>query len=670
MSFNEIKSDLKISYNSANENIINDFYNTVLSKSVKYDRISGYFNSTSLAIAAYGMDKFVKNGGHMRLLCSAELDKEDLESINTAYELKNKINDKFNEDYDELEDEFIKNHVKMVGWLVANGYLEIKIGVNKKKNKFLKNGILHSKIGILYDEEDNFLSFDGSVNETAFGWSNNIESFKVFYSWKNPEYIEPDIQDFEDFWNNNNDSLEVFEIPEATKNKLIEIAPKNTMELEEIKRITGKAKQKPKLRSYQTEAIDKWVENNKKGILSMATGTGKTFTALSCFDLLIKEKQKLLTIIVCPQKHLINQWKRSLSIFYEDNILIASGDNKHWKKEIISMISNLESDIYEYGVILTTFNTFSSEEFIGRIKLYEDEMLLMVDEVHGIGSNEFRKGLLNEYTYRLGLSATPEIEDDFERNEFLYEYFNGIIYNYDLEDAIKNGFLCHYNYYPIFIDLNDDELEKYLYYSTKIAYFFNKKHLSHDDEKKLNSYLINRRNIINNAKEKMEYLKKFLIEHKDISDLIIYCTGKQLPKIQEMLNNMNISNKKFTGEESTSQRDKILKLFSKKYFQVLVAIKCLDEGVDVPSTQSAILMASTLNTRQHIQRRGRILRKDKNKTMANIYDLIIFPNLKNQSESVKSIFLNEKVRYDEYVRLAENYPECSKKFIDKWEEII
>lgn len=442
------------------------------------------------------------------------------------------------------------------------------------------------------------------------------------------------------------------------------------MELEEIKRITGKAKQKPKLRSYQTEAIDKWIENNKKGILSMATGTGKTFTALSCFDLLIKEKQKLLTIIVCPQKHLINQWKRSLSIFYEDNILIASGDNKHWKKEIISMISNLESDIYEYGVILTTFNTFSSEEFIGRIKLYEDEMLLMVDEVHGIGSNEFRKGLLNEYTYRLGLSATPEIEDDFERNEFLYEYFNGIIYNYDLEDAIKNGFLCHYNYYPIFIDLNDDELEKYLYYSTKIAYFFNKKHLSQDDEKKLNSYLINRRNIINNAKEKMEYLKKFLIEHKDISDLIIYCTGKQLPKIQEMLNNMNISNKKFTGEESTSQRDKILKLFSKKYFQVLVAIKCLDEGVDVPSTQSAILMASTLNTRQHIQRRGRILRKDKNKTMANIYDLIIFPNLKNQSESVKSIFLNEKVRYDEYVRLAENYPECSKKFIDKWEEII
>lgn len=138
MSFNEIKSDLKISYNSANENIINDFYNTVLSKSVKYDRISGYFNSTSLAIAAYGMDKFVKNGGHMRLLCSAELDKEDLESINTAYELKNKINDKFNEDYDELEDEFIKNHVKMVGWLVANGYLEIKIGVNKKKEQVFK----------------------------------------------------------------------------------------------------------------------------------------------------------------------------------------------------------------------------------------------------------------------------------------------------------------------------------------------------------------------------------------------------------------------------------------------------------------------------------------------------------------------------------------------------
>lgn len=257
----------------------------------------------------------------------------------------------------------------------------------------------------------------------------------------------------------------------------------------------------------------------------------------------------------------------------------------------------------------------------------------------------------------------------------VYDYFNGIIYDYDLENAIQKGFLTRYNYHPIFVDLNNEEMELYKDYTYKISIILQKKKKTLLDEKRLNTLLIKRRDVINNAEDKFAHLHTFLKDQEDIKDLIIYCTGKQLPKVQNILDEFDISNHKFTGEESTkkingkSERDRILELFSKGYYQSLVAIKCLDEGVDVPSTQTAFLMASTLNSRQHIQRRGRVLRKSPGKSKANIYDLIIFPKLKGESNSVKTIFKNEQKRYDEYADLADNSSECSQKFLKKWEEI-
>ena len=315
------------------------------------------------------------------------------------------------------------------------------------------------------------------------------------------------------------------------------------------------------------------------------------------------------------------------------------------------------------------------EERIDKINYYDGAIFLIIDEVHGIGALEFRKGLLQDkYDYRLGLSATPEIKDDFERTDLVYDYFGGIVYEYSLEKAIKNGFLTHYNYHPEFVNLNESELEDYKYYTSKIANLLNNPKLTLKDEKILNGYLKHRRDIINNAEEKYKYLRDFLEENTDIKDLIIYCTGEQLPEVRKMLDELDISNHKFTGEESTkivngeSERDKILRLFKNGHYQVLIGIKCLDEGVDVPSTQTAILMASTLNSRQHIQRRGRVLRKSPGKDGAEIYDLIVFPNIKNESDSIKAILENERARYDEYANLADNFSECSRDFMNKWEE--
>lgn len=671
MSFKDVDSIIKPSYNSANEDLVEKFYNIVLSESVKYDRISGFFNSTSLAIAANGVDKFIKNNGKMRLICGAKLDKEDLRSINNSEELKDLINEEFLRDYNSIENEIIKNHVKILGWMIANNYLDIKIGINRKFEGDYSNSMLHSKMGIMYDEYGDSILFNGSVNETAYGWKGNIESLKVFKSWKNSEFMEDDIRDFEDYWAGLNPSLEIFDVPEATKNKLIEIAPKSKEDVLSLKFVS-----KPKLREYQNEALSNWINNNYHGIFSMATGTGKTITALSCFDYLNNKKPKLLTVIVCPQKHLISQWEENLEMYnFKGKTIVASGDNPKWRSDVLGYIGDLKSGNVSELVIFTTFNSFCKDKFVDTLNFYDDESLLIVDEVHGIGSNEFRKGFNVGYTYKLGLSATPEIEDDFERTNFVYDEFDGIVYEYSLEKAIENRFLTPYNYYPEFLDLTDEELDNYKNYSFKIARLLSKKRKNRKDEEKLQKYLIKRRDVINNAESKYDYLREFLSKHNNIKDLIVYCTGEQMPIVQDILNEHDISNKKFTGEESSkkirgkSERDIILELFAKGHYQSLVAIKCLDEGVDVPSTQTALLMTSTLNSRQHIQRRGRILRKSPGKKIANIHDLIIFPKIKNEPESVKSIFRNEQKRYDEYADLAMNFSECSRKFVEKWEEI-
>lgn len=413
MSFNDIKNQIKKTYNSAVDNIVEDFYNIVLSEAVRYDRISGFFSSTSLAIAARGMDHFIQNGGHMRLLCSCKLSETDLTAINNSQDYKEYISKEFLEDIDNLEDELIKNHVKMLGWMISNDLLEIKIGLNIKDNQ--NDSMLHIKKGILYDSDEQAILFEGSVNETAYGWYNNIESFKVFNSWNTNEYIMDDIKIFEDFWNNKNESLEVIDVPDACKNKLVEIAPKTEHEFKKLN--TFFKSKKPILRDYQKKAIDIWIKNNCQGIFSMATGTGKTFTALSALDQLNK-KNSMLNVIVCPQNHLINQWEDNIKQFgINYKVIIASGDNGNWEEELFDSIIDINCGITKNIIILTNFDIFCKEKFIKCIEEYEDISLIIVDEVHGVGSGEYSKGLLNSYNYRLGLSATPDIEDDLERTD-------------------------------------------------------------------------------------------------------------------------------------------------------------------------------------------------------------------------------------------------------------
>lgn len=676
MSFRDIDSVIRSTYKSSQYNLVDEFYNVILSETVNYDRITGFFNSSSLAIAARGLIKFIENNGHMRLLCGSELSKDDLESIINAKELKNIINKNFISDIENIEDTIIKNHVKILGWMVANDLLEIKIGI-KKNNKSYYGGMLHSKIGIFYDNENNIISFDGSVNETANGWLNNIESLKVFKSWEDIKFMNGDINDFEKYWNNQDPTLEVLDIPEASKRKLINISPKNKHELNELLVMSMKLNQSKKLFKHQEQAIDSWFKNNKKGIFEMATGTGKTFTALKCLEKIL-EDENVLTVIACPFAHLAQQWTNELMKMNLGKVHSFYGSaNSKWKTEFDELRINYKLGLDFKNIIVTTHVTFSSNDFIEKLNDCNIKKFLIVDEMHHVGSENYQLGLLPEYEYRLGLSATPSRFMDEEGTNFIISYFDKTVFEFTLTEALNRinpatnqTFLTPYEYYPIKINLNDEELRKYTELSKKIAKLYYVK--QEDDEESLKQLIFKRRKIVNNAYEKYNALRNTLrkLEHKE--HLIVYCSDKQLHKVLEILNEEGFSRHKFTQKENPkqskkyggiSERESILKSFDNGDYQVLVAMKCLDEGVDVPSADQVIIMSSTTNPIEYIQRRGRVLRRYPNKEKAIIYDFSVIPE--QNDIFVRKIIENESKRLFDFINNSLNNVDCY-NLLEKW----
>jgi len=325
MCLKEIK--LKKAYSSDFNNILLDFYIPVLSHSVGYNRLAGFFSSSSLAIAARGISKLIKNNGIMRLVVSPKLRKDDLDAIILAHKDPEKVvEEKMLNELEKIEDVFIKNHVYALGWMVANGKLEIKVAIicDEHGNPLRyeegeKSGLFHQKVGILKDAEGNIVTFSESINGSAAGWFGNIEEFKVFRSWdtSEQEYVEADILKFDTFWNNLSERMKVMKIPEAVEKKLIELAPKDIEKLDLEKRYPKVSRERDTIMlfEHQKEAVESRVTSGMRGIFEMATGTGKTFAALECLEKLLEDEKKLIMVIACLYDHLVKQWVGDINDF-------------------------------------------------------------------------------------------------------------------------------------------------------------------------------------------------------------------------------------------------------------------------------------------------------------------------------------------------------------------
>ncbi|NWJ46940.1 MAG: DEAD/DEAH box helicase family protein [Chloroflexi bacterium] len=554
--------------------------------------------------------------------------------------------------------------------MVADGILTFRLALPRNK---LDQGDFHDKFGIFTDVEGNEISFNGSYND-SFQGTRNYESIKVFCSWESAytAFVKADIERFERLWNNFDPNVKVFDLPEAARQQIIRLQTYERpytkpawLDGKKISELTSPYEyqtrrpalpEQTSLREYQLEAIKAWFEHGSCGILEMATGTGKTITALAAAIRLYERETRLLIIISCPFTHLVTQWEEVVKQF-GFNTFLAFGTTSTWVNKLADKVLNFATGYINNLVVLTTHDTFSNPRFGSIFQEKHLPYLVIVDEVHDIGAPKRRQGLISEYKYRLGLSATPRRWLDEEGTDTIFEYFGETVFEFDLAKAIPK-YLTPYEYYPYFVELSSEELAEYEKMTQKIT----KRSRASDESKNdeiLKLYFILRQKIVVNARNKFTCLEEILGSLQNYDHTLVYCSPEQIDQVQYILNTNGIVQSRFTGEESLQERKVLLESFDKGRHEILVAMKCLDQGVDVPSTRTAVIMASSGNPKEFIQRRGRVLRKYEGKEKAIIYDIIVVPTLTgklnlNAFELERKILKKELQRYDEFAGLALN----------------
>lgn len=675
--------NLKLQYRSLDQSeLVDNFYVPILSEAILYQRAVGYFSSSLLFHLSKGISKMIGRNGRIEIIASPDLSNEDIKAIENGYASRKQIiESSLLDSLQEPKSSEERERFNYLAHLISTNIMDIKIAVLRNT---INKGIYHEKFGLVKDKDGNRIAFTGSLNETGAGIKLNFESIDVFCDWKNEidkERIEQKHNDFDKLWNNKTKRVQVYRCPDAIKKKILKYKKEDIIEEKEPYLIPSEKKiltipQKIKLRDYQKEAVKEWLGNKAIGIMNMATGTGKTITALAATKELINKlnEKNLFVLIVCPYKHLVEQWAEEVENFNQRAIKISS-DYK-WETKLKNKIHRYNEAIINELFVITTNASFKSKKFQRYVKKINKDILLIIDEVHNAGTIQFLNNLDEKYTYRLGLSATPKRYYDNYGTKKIEEFFQKEVYKYGLKKAINDGYLSKYYYYPQFVYLNNKEFNQYIKLSKEASAYIRETKEGTKITDKGKRILIERARIIAGVEDKVKKLKDLFIENKDSYYNLVYCGAtyveekitndeiRQIEAVTKMLGyDYNMKVKKFTAEESLEERSRIIKEFSDGHsLQVVVAIKCLDEGVNIPSIKNAYILSSSSNPKEFIQRRGRVLRKSENKNFAYIYDFICLPRKTNQihlqDEKILkydiSLLRKEMNRALEFSELAEN----------------
>lgn len=710
-------------YKTGSENEPLQFYLDGLANSNEFNLLLGYFSSSAINLLSVGFATFISKGGKMKMVINHLLSAKDKEAINQVEEDDSnnlKVFDLTNSSLlHSYLDEYDIHFFECLTYLISQKRIEIKV-IKPKNGK----GIAHYKSGVFSDGE-NSVGYKASCNFTLYGLSENLEELEAFLSWENGrsnKLIKKQLRIIDDYFNERDEDVDYL------PSKDIEVVLKDRFGKKDINELLVQEEQllkkkqilmssnskikktisaifdtieierkKPRFpypegpRPYQIEAYMNWVKNDYKGLFAMATGTGKTLTSLTCVLEEYKINNFYKFIVLVPTTALAKQWvEEANKKFNYQNTILCCSENNNWKSEVTQLGKNiLFGREVNYGII-TTYATFKGIGFQTMLKEYFDEeykkITLIADEAHNFGSQEFLKVIPHFINKRIGLSATPERQFDDNGNKLLNHFFScseeAYTFEYNMKTAIENGILCKYFYYPVIVNLEQNEQENYLKISKELLKYMDFETGKYKESEYVNNLLIKRKNIIHKAKNKLNALLSIInkIGKENFKRAFIYLPeGVEIDNSEneytpyelenetrkiidnyliELYNHFQIKMAKFTGE--TNNRDQILNNFKDGKLDALLAMKCLDEGVDVPQTKYAIFCSSTGNPRQYIQRRGRVLRTHKDKEFAIIYDLIVKPSIShtNTDESLskmeKNIFLSELRRLVNFAVLSEN----------------
>lgn len=696
------------------------FFNDGLSNSSEFDLKLGYFSSATISILADSFATFISNGGIMRLIINQIVSVKDKEAITKGIE--NDVIDCVDlSNFEELRktfDEYQEHFFKCLAYMIAHKTIDIRI--IKPHNK---TGISHTKSGQFRDG-DSVTSFTGSANFTPSGLFNNLEEIKIDRSdsldSRTRKRIEKQKADFDSIMFNRKtgiDYLSPSDLEAAISSSFHDTDINELVYAERRLKAIRKQKKENVLgsptieynsvepsfpyaegpRPYQMEAFNNWKKNNQRGLFNMATGTGKTITALNCLYEIYKRNGYYKAIILVPTKVLVDQWYSECKKFNFSNIVRISSAYPNWKDEVdrYTITERIAAEKGEKSsfIFISTYATYFKKNVFDSLNSFSRKQVLLIgDEVHNMGSDRILKRIWDiSYLRRIGLSATPVRQFDDVGNKALDEFFgisDSYTFTYDMAKAINSGVLCRYYYFPHLVYLTEDEMKQYTELSHKIAkyYNFDKEKFTKSDDI-LTSLLIARKRIIHKAANKQQAFKRIieerLQEKGDLKYTLVYVPEGNEPDtekadcfdsreslaedkeskhlIDQFTSIIRDAGETITVRQFTSksdERDKMLLDFANGEIQVLTSMKCLDEGVDVPRSEMAIFCASTGNPRQFIQRRGRVLRNHKDKHMAVLHDLVVAPEIVDRdSESYKlerSLLKSELSRVSDFAILSEN----------------
>jgi len=679
--------NLKPEYNTEEDNIIRDFYGPCLLVSERYDRAVGFFRANIYRELGEDLLNFIIAGGKVRIVCSPDIPVPDEQAAREGYNLRGSRTRQEREaslvnvmeamSLNPLESDCLN----MLRLLIEIGSLDLFVAIRV-------GGIYHRKIGAFYDSHRNIVAFTGSGNETQMAISSiedwcNDEEFDVYRSWG---------KDFE-----SSKALKKVRYLKSLFDggtKYTKVRPLNEVErmvLEKLRSHSSFEDCRPgaRMRSpsstikmnvteyspyyYQQQAIDAWEMAGRIGLLSMATGTGKTITALFALSSLIQEGKVI--VILVPTKILLSQWKKDIRAIYPNIPILLAGGGYDWRSITEKRMYVSKQPLPR--IILAIMATAAADAFINFLQQAE-EPVLIADEVHRLGSTRYRRIITEiKFKERLGLSATPERLFDPEGEAILKDVFGEKpIFDLPLEGEVRlsaddnsetpilGRFLSRYNYFFEVVYLNSEEQAKWDNLTLKIKRFIARKLHEKDlesfifDDRNLRTLLIQRAHILKQAKAKIDCANRIVSKrYPSGGRWIIYCEDEeQLRCVAEVIRkqNLHVNVLTYYSGMDVKERDRTLRYFE-MHPGIIVSIRCLDEGVDIPSVDGAIILASSKNPREYIQRRGRVLRKAKLKHKATIVDVIVLPNVASQEDEYSiPIVRGELARAWKFAQLSEN----------------
>jgi superfamily II DNA or RNA helicase len=623
------------SYSTSKDNLLDDFYVPALERSYRYDRAAGFFSSGLVALAPVAFSNFIEGGGRIRLICSPNFSTTDIAAIKNEVDTTQISRDQVIKDLESLIEGKDEGRIlaTLLSSLMAADILDLRIAVPNSSR-----GLFHDKVGI-FTNMNRRVSFVGSANETMAAWSgfDNHEQIEVFTSWHHEDTLARTNEHqklFNELWAGVRRGWKIMH-PRDGKDlinrmvKPVDVDVALDQVRERIPRNkSSQIKEQPRsLMGHQIEVMEDWERHNRKGIISFATGGGKTLAGIEGIRRWTSEGKPALCLV--PSTILHKQWIKELQIELPDRqlVLLGAGNSLKGRESIFRTAFAINPD--ELGkIILSTYSMACKDEFLDLIS-DEHNTLICADEVHNIGASEAQNIMRRiQFAARIGLSATPTRKGSADETSIIQEYFGETLNPlFTIKDAIAAKRLVPYNYFFRTVTLLPQEEEDWMELTQKIKKIVAMNRGKLPTDKKEAFYfanlLIRRSAIIKSAHQKIELARNVLQEKFAEGDRwLVYCQDQfQMNRVKEELQGVKYPildyHQAMEGDPSRT-----LEYFTREG-GVMLAIKCLDEGVDIPEINRALILASSTNPREYIQRRGRVLRARDDKYSADIYDVLV-----------------------------------------------